>query len=286
MNGSIFILEKVGDRMHKYAITAALEQVPASQPVVLRGDFRASALIAKEAGFEGIELHVRNPLQVDGISMRAVADSLKLGFAGIATGMEYTRNGLCLIDTDSEKRLAAVKRLEEHIDLAGTLDCPVIIGIMRGNLPDVEKYGFYEELLIDSLLRLSEYAGKKNVRLVFEAITRYINNYLNTVQETYDFLNKIGKPNLTIHIDTHSMNIEDKSNAASVRYCGGNIGFVHFSDSNRLRPGLGHVNFKEMLDVLDEAGYNDYISIECIPTPDSRACAFECMDYLRDIEKR
>lgn len=270
--------------MHRYAITAALEEIPLLQPVVLRGEFEASAEIAKEAGYKAIELHIRNPKQYDGENLLAVADSKGLGFAGIATGMEYTRNHLSLIDMDSNIRMSAIQRLEEHIDLAQMLDCPVIIGIMRANIPDFDRYAFYEGLLTDSLTRLADYAQKKEVRIVFEAINFYINNYLNTVEDTFDYLRRIGKPNLKIHIDSHSMNISDANNARSIRYCGNNLGYVHFSDSNRLRPGLGHMNFKEMLDVLDEVGYDDYISIECIPTPDPKTCAFECMEYLKKIE--
>lgn len=270
--------------MHQYAITAALEALPQQQPVVLRGDFESSVQIAKKAGFKAIELHLRNPKQYDGHNLRAIADSVGLGFAGIATGMEYTRNHLSLIDNDSTKRMMAVHRLEEHIDLAAILSCPVIIGIMRANIPDFKRYDFYESLLIDSLNSLAEYAGERNVRLVFEAITRYINNYLNTTSETYDFLEKIGKSNLTIHLDTHSMNIEDVSYVDSIRYCGKKLGYVHFSDSNRLRPGLGHIDFKEILRALDEVGYTNYITVECIPTPDPQTCAFESMEYLKSIE--
>ena len=272
--------------MHKYAITAGIENLPASQPVVLRGDFRESAQIAKDAGYQGIELHLRNPREADGKMMREVADSLGLGFAGIATGMEFTRNKLSLIDTNEETRQAAVDRLKEHVDLAAILDCPVIIGIMRSNIPDFSRYDYYEGLLTDSLLQVADYAAQKNVLIVFEAINFYINNYFNTVQETFDYLKKLNRPNLKIHIDTHSMNISDVNNVESIKYCGNEIGFVHFSDSNRYRPGLGHMNFKEMLDALDEVGYTDYISIECIPTPDPKTCAFECMEYLKSIDKK
>ncbi len=270
--------------MHKYAITVGIEELPASQPVVLRGDFEESARIAKEAGYQGIELFLRNPKDVDGKRIREIADSFGLGFAGVTTGMEYTRNKLSLIDTNEEGRLAAVERLKEHVDLAAILDAPVIVGIMRSNIPDFSRYDYYLGLFTDSLLKVVEYAAEKNVLIVMESINFYINNYFNTVPETFDYIKKLNKPNLKIHIDTHSMNISDLNNVEAVKYCGNEIGFVHFSDSNRLRPGLGHINFVEMLDALDEVGYTDYISIECIPTPDPKTCAFEAMEYLKSID--
>lgn len=270
---------------HKYAITASIEKMPRNYPVVLQGDFETSIKRAKEAGFDALELHLRNPNQIDGKRMINSAHENSMEICAIATGTEFSRNKLSLINIDEDMREAAVKRLMEHIDLAMILKCPVVIGIMRSNIPDFKDYELYEGLLTDSLSKVSDYAKKKGVPIVLEAITRYINNYLNTVPETYDYLYKINLSNISLHIDTHSMNIEDKDMNESIRYSKKLLDYVHFSDSNRLRPGLGHIDFKGILNTLDEIDYDGYITVECLPVPDPVTCMRECIDYLKRIEE-
>ncbi len=270
---------------HKYAITAAIENVPNNFPVVLRGDFSLTAQKAKDAGFCAVELHLRNPKQINGEEILNIADKNGLKICGIATGMEFTLNKLSLIDENADMRNAAINRLKEHVDLAKIFDCLVIVGIMRSNIPDFKNYDKYENMLTDSLSIVAEYAERNNVIIVVENITRYINNYLNTVPETYDYLKKINLPNTKLHIDTHSMNIEDVNMVESIIYAKDMIDYVHFSDSNRLRPGLGHMDFKAMLKALDDIGYDGYIAVECLPVLDPITCMNECIDYLKEIEE-
>ena len=272
-----------GNNDFRFGIAVGLEDLPARQPVVLRGDIAHVAETAAGIGYDGLELHIRNPAGYDGARLRAEAEKRKLAFAGIATGMEYTRNNLSLIAEDETARHAAVARLREHMDLAAILDCPVVIGIMRSNIPDFEQYERYEGYLRDSLLRLDEYADKTGVPLVFEAITRYINNYLNTLKETADFLASLGSKYIALHIDTHSMNIEDVDFAESIAYCGNRIGYVHYSDSNRWYPGGGHVDFPGIHQALRKINYHGYITVESLPEPDQVTCAVRGFEYMRTL---
>ncbi|MHB1485830.1 MAG: sugar phosphate isomerase/epimerase family protein [Saccharofermentanales bacterium] len=269
--------------MFKYSITAAFD-MPARSPVILRGTMEQCAKKAVEAGYDALEMHLRNPSDLDGKMMKSIADKYEIGFSAIATGMEYTVNGFSLIDKNETARAKAVQRLKEHIDLAQVLDCAVIIGIMRSNIPDFMHYTEYENYLAQGLKELAGYAESKKVILVFEAITRYINNYLNNIPETTDFIKKIGSPNLLVHADSHSMNIEDRSIAESLEYCSELLGYVHFSDSNRMYPGAGHIDFKEYLRVLDAIGYKGYISLECLPLPDERTCCDNGLMYVKTLE--
>jgi sugar phosphate isomerase/epimerase len=271
--------------MFKYSVTAALDNISDRAPVILRGSMESCAEKAVRTGYDAIELHLKNPAELDGRRMKAVADGYGIGFSGIATGMEYTINGLSLIAEDGNIRRNAIQRLREHIDLAQILDCIVIIGIMRANIPDFRDYAIYERRLFDGLRELADYAEKKKVVLVFESITRYINNYLNTVCETTDFVRKINSPNLLVHIDTHSMNIEDVNMVESIEYSADLLGYVHFSDSNRMYPGAGHVDFRKVQKALEKVNYQGYVSLECLPLPDSDTCSERGLKFVKSLER-
>lgn len=270
--------------MFRYGVNCALEDVPSRNPVILRGSIEEIAGEAAEIGYDGLELFIRNPVQYDPQKLLAAARGNGLEFCGIATGMEYTLEGLSLISDEGTVRKAAVKRLCEHIDLARELGCTVIIGIMRGNIPDFRRYDLYENHLTEALGEICAYGKKQGVPLVLEAILRYINNYLNNVPETLRYLDRTGYDNLLIHIDSHLMNMEDKDIAQSVSLCKDRLGYVHFSDSNRAYPGGGNFDFKAMMNALMDIGYHGYITAECQPLPSPSGCAKRAYAYMRHLQ--
>jgi sugar phosphate isomerase/epimerase len=173
--------------MFKYGVACALEQLSERDPVNLRGSIEEVAKGAKDAGYDAVELQMKNPGQYDGKHMKAVADDLGLKFCAIATGMEYSDNGLSLISDDKDIRRRAIDRLKEHMELAKVLDCAVIVGRMRASIPDFSQYQRYEDYFTEALLELSDYGMKDNQLLVVEPVMRYICNYLNNLPETSDY---------------------------------------------------------------------------------------------------
>jgi 5-keto-L-gluconate epimerase len=267
-----------------HGVVCALEPLPESKPVVFCGSVAEVAGQARAAGYDAVELHIRNPLQYNGGTIRQVLRENGLSCCAISTGLEHLGNGLSLVSEDAEARSAAIRRLMEHITLAAQLGGLLVIGTIRAQIPDPSRRSQCENWLAEALLSLSASAREQGVHLVVESITRHITNYLNTVPETVDFLRKLAQPNLSLHIDTYSMNVEDADMPAAIRYCGKDIGYVHFSDSNRRYPGAGHIDFKPLLLALAEIGYNGPIGFEYVPWPDPGQSAKRGLDYVKALE--
>jgi 5-keto-L-gluconate epimerase len=270
--------------MFHYGLACSLEALTPEKPAVYQGPLAAYAEMVRAIGYDAIELHLRNPRQYDASTLKQTAADAGLSFCALSTGLEYGLNGLSLISDDMKVRTAAVQRLREHIDLAAELDCLVVIGTMRSHIPDWTRRTDYEGYLREALLSLSDYAAPRGVGLVVESITRYICNYLNTVPETAAWLQALGRSNLLLHIDTHSMNIEDPDLPAAVLASGPVLGYVHFSDSNRRFPGGGNIDFKPILKALKEVGYTGIIASECLPWPDAETSARSGLMYLKALE--
>jgi len=271
--------------MFKYGISCALDAQPERQPVILRGDIDEVTRIAGEIGYDGVELFIKEPRQYDAAKLLRAAERNGLEFCGIATGMEYTKNGLSLISDDQCVRQKAVDRLKEHLDLGAALNCPVVVGIMRGNIPDFDRYQEYEDRFSQALTALDAYAGQCGATIVVESILRYINNYLNSAPETAQYLRRLSLARVTLHIDTHSMILEDKDLAQSVYETADILGYVHFPDSNRGYPGAGNIDFKPVMRALMDVGYRGYIDLECQPYPSQRVCAERGLHYLKALEE-
>ena len=272
--------------MFRYGISAGLEELPRLQPVTLRGDIETISAQAAEIGYAALELHVREPKRYDPQRLRTVAEAKGLKICAAANGMEYTVGGLSLVDPDPVGRRAALDRFLEHVDFAAELGALCISGIMRGN---ISKGGDREEtlrLFHDATVRICDYAAKKNVTVVLESIMRYINNYLNNVPETMDWIIGTGIGNLALHLDTHSMAVEDRNMVESFLYCRNRpLGYVHYSDNNRLYPGGGGIDFKNLTRSLITIGYQGYITQESVALPDPFEAARRGYEYMFSLER-
>ncbi|HOC45975.1 MAG TPA: sugar phosphate isomerase/epimerase family protein, partial [Syntrophorhabdaceae bacterium] len=192
--------------------------------------------------------------------------------------------GLSLIDDDSSVRAKARMRLEGMIDLAGVLGSSVIIGLLRGIIPDFSLYTEYENRLTENIHLLIAKADHENVNLDIEAISFIQCNYFRTSREVLEYVKKIGSPRLNILLDTFHMNIEERDPFGCVAECGDLLHYVHFSDSNRRRPGAGNFDYVEMTRSLYGIGFKGFVGLEYIPSNDPSTEFVKTLDYLRSIE--
>ena len=271
--------------MFKYGIACALEELPVTQPVTLRGSIDEICKIAKKTGYDAVELHIREPKKYKAEEIRRIADDYGLVICAVANGMEYTVGGLSLIDDENSRREAAFDRILEHVDFTAGLKASLIVGIMRGNIPRGGNITEYLDRFSGALGRICDYAEKYNVPVVLESIMRYINNYLCGVMEAMDFICLQNRPNLSLHIDTHSMAIEERNMRDSILYCRDKpLGYVHYSDNNRYYPGGGALDFRDITRSLVDIAYEGFITVECLPWPSPEESAKRALNYMKSIE--
>ena len=268
----------------RYGLVCSLESLTPDKPAVFQGPFDLYAQEIADIGYDAVELHLREPARYDPLQLKKTATDAGITFAALSTGMEYSLNKLSLISDDALTRQNTIDRLKEHIDLAAELGCLVVIGTLRDNITDLSKKVYYENYLTEALLALSDYAAPLGVDLAVESITRYINNYLNSVPETVKYISSLKRENVKLHIDTHSMNIEDPDLPSAVLSSQPVLGYVHFSDSNRCFPGAGNIDFKPILHALQSVFYRGYIVSECLPWPDAAASARLGLHYMKALE--
>ena len=119
----------------KFAVAAA-EQIPETDPVLLRGNIEGIFRKAAELGYDAIEVHLRSADALPAERMVQLAKETGVAVAAVATGLAKREDGLCLIDDDPAARAASVERLKGFVDWAAVVGCIIIVGSMRGNLPD------------------------------------------------------------------------------------------------------------------------------------------------------
>ena len=119
--------------MMKLTVTATPAEVPFA-PILLRGLLSESFALASQYGYEGIEVHLRDPHDVEWEEIVELSQHYSLPVTTLGTGMAAGMDGLTFTDANAEVRLQAVERVKEHIKLAARLGSAVTIGVLNGKL--------------------------------------------------------------------------------------------------------------------------------------------------------
>ena len=265
----------------KLSATLASEGNPSS-PVIMAGDPAERIALASRLGYDAIELHWADPSVIPLAEIGIACREHQMEISAFATGRAYVQEGLSLTHQEEENRSAAIKRLKDFVDAASPFGATVIIGCIRGNLSSESSRTSSLERLAYSTQIIAEYAKERNVGIVFEAINRYENNYLNTAQETASFIRGNKLPNTKILLDTFHMNIEDADMQKAILDCGDLLGYIHIADSNRHYAGAGHINLKDIINSLKEVNYHGYLSAECLPLPNSATALAGWIQGVKD----
>lgn len=271
------------NRLFKLGATVAL-CAPANSPFPLfTDDYKKSADLLKAIGYDTMEVHLRAPQMVDGPDIKAYCDSIEIGISSIGTGQAYGAEGLSITSESVTLRKAAVQRLKNHLDLAKVLDCPVIIGSMRGCIAPDGSFEKINSLMLESMKELADYAEHTGTEIVIEAIDRFETNYLQTADDVLGLIDVLGSNRVLVHLDTYHMNLEERNWRTPILKCCGKLGHVHLADNKRYYPGWGLIDFRPILTYLKEIGYDRSLTLECYPYPNGVTCLKRGMKYLDGI---
>ncbi|MFQ5822771.1 MAG: 5-keto-L-gluconate epimerase [bacterium] len=258
-------------------------QPAAFSALAYQGELEANIAKIAALGYDGVELAVRNP---ELLTVKHIKKSLKemnLSAPAIGTGQAYGEDGLCFTHPNEKIRETAVQRIKAHIGFAANFQAQVIIGLIRGRVTENLEHKQASNWLVEALKECSDAASRLGIKLALEPINRYETNLVNTVADGLDLIEKVASENLGLLLDTFHMNIEEPSIEDSIQQAGNRIFHFHVADSNRWYPGAGHIDFKRIVEVLNEVGYKGFLSAEILPLPDSDTCAEKTVEFLRPI---
>lgn len=227
-----------------------------------------------ELGFDGVELAVRNPKDLDVIQLKEILTRTGLKVSAIGTGQAYGEEGLSFTSASSEIRQKAIDRIKAQIDFAVQIGNPIIIiGLIRGVTSSSIGWEKAWNLALSAVRECAVYGQKEGTKLAIEPINRYETDLINTLDEAGRFLEEVGEKNVGILPDTFHMNIEEPSIELSIKKVQDKIIHFHIADSNRWPPKYGHLNFPSILEALKEIGYSGFISAETLPKPNPEEAA-------------
>ena len=267
----------------KIGATCALS-APSNSPFpIFTDNYYTTADWLVQNGFDTMEVHIRDPKEVDGPRLFDYCQSIGLEISSIGTGMAYGMEGLSITSPDAEIRKHAIQRLKDQLDLGAHLHCPVIIGSMRGVIGSEQTFDAVDSRMVSATKELADYAEKVDGEIVIEAIDRFETDYLRTASDVLGLIDRVGSSRVLVHLDTFHMNLEEQNWRKAVLSCKGRLGHVHVADNSRNHPGWGLIDFRQIISLLLEIGYRRSLTIECYPIPDGPTAALRGLQHLRAI---
>lgn len=223
---------------------------------------------ARQGGFDAVELRRTDFKRCfdAGMSNGQVLDLIRA--SGIPVGVLGVEYGWLFETGDESERLFKVFR--ESCENAVALGCDTLMsapGQVKGPIPQAIEY----------LKRAGDIAGEHGLKLAIEYNSQH--DVLNSLPVLTELIEGANKPSCGYLIDAYHFTRSGFGGASFKDVPADKIYCFQYSDvspnpvtgvrrpTDRLAPGKGIVQWKEMLGLLAEKGYTGYLSYEA-PNPD------------------
>jgi D-psicose/D-tagatose/L-ribulose 3-epimerase len=224
----------------------------------------AAELVIPEAaryGLDLIEIALLTPETVD--VAHSVALFKEYGVAPSAS--------LCLPMEDNAVHHPerAERFLNRALDTAHALGCEILCGVTYSTLGWRSGAAPTEGELANiakALKPIARRAADYGMTIGIEPCNRYETHLLNTAAQSIAMIERIGEPNVTIHLDTYHMNIEEKGIGNGIRRAGKHSTYIHLSESDRGVPGTGTIDWRDVFEALSDSGFDGDLVMESFVT--------------------
>ena len=138
------------------------------------------------------------------------------------------------------------------------------------------------ELATDTFRQAMPFVAAFDVTICMEPLTPAETDFVTTVADAVRLIDAVGHPSFGLHLDVKAMSSESTPVPDLIRQHAGRAGHFHVNDANGRGPGFGDTNFVPILQALDDAGYDRWMSLEVFDfTPDPETIALKAVEYLR-----
>lgn len=243
-----------------------------------RTDLRECMILAKQAGFDGIELALdeHGPVSMDStkediLKVKAMADEIGLELYSLASGLYWTYNYTSANKENVEK---AKQITRKQLEVASWLGCDTVL-VVPGAVEvafdpgEVVEYDVAYERALCALKELAPVAESLKVSIGVENVW---NRFLLSPMEMARFVDEVGSDYVGAYFDVGNVLFSGHPEHW-IKILNKRIKKVHFKDYRRKAGDLhgfvdllaGEVNWPEVMKKLEQIGYDGWVSAEMIP---------------------
>lgn len=243
------------------------------------GSLQDTFTLAKDAGFEGVEVALNAEGEINLASTEAELQQVKQMAKDHGLELYSLVCGMCwdnfLSDTNEANRTKAMDTVKKQLETAAILGCESILvlpGCVNAEFAApgyVADYATCYDTALESVNALKETAEQYKVEIALENVW---NKFLLSPVEMRDFIDKVNSPYVGSYLDVGNT-LANGYPEHWIRALGNRIKKVHFKDYRIAAGGLhgfvdllaGDVNYPAVMAALADIGYDGWVSAEMIP---------------------
>ncbi|CAN5282444.1 sugar phosphate isomerase/epimerase [soil metagenome] len=244
-----------------------------------------------ELGYRGLEIapYTQAPLITDVTAAKRAELKREADAAGVTIlGLHWLLKntvGFYLTSPDASVQQRTGEYFAELARTAAELGGDILVlgsPLQRNLLPGVTQ-ALADDYAAATLSHCLKSLADNGVTLCLEPLGPAETNYMNTAAEAVALIDKLGHPNVKLHLDVKAMADEPKPTPQVIRDNATYTRHFHANDPNRRGPGFGDVRFEPIFQALNETKYDGWVSVEVFDyTPDPDTIARESIRYLKE----
>ncbi len=241
-------------------------------------DLKKCMLLAKDAGFDGIELALdehgmvsMDSTEEDIKKVKAMAEEIGLELYSLACGLYWTYN---YTSANAENVKKAKEITKKQLQVAAWLGCDTIL-VVPGAVEvafdpgEVVEYDTAYERALSALRELAPVAEKLGVYIGVENVW---NRFLLSPMEMAQFIDEVGSEYVGSYFDVGNVLFSGYPEHW-IKILNKRIKKVHFKDYRRAAGDLhgfvdllaGEVNWPNVMAELNKIGYDNWVTAEMLP---------------------
>jgi hydroxypyruvate isomerase len=220
---------------------------------------------ANRAGFQAVEFLFPYEHDTDAIARELRRNNLELVLFNLPAGnFAAGDRGMANDPVRIKEFRAGVATAIEIAQTLGSGRLNCLAGLRLADVPDETQTA----TLVDNLRFAADAAALAGIRQVVEPLNVYDapRFMLPTPEAGFALVERVDHPNCSLQYDVYHAQRMSGNLAATIAARIGQIGHVQIADSpDRHEPGTGEINYPFVLQALDDAGYDGWVSLEYRP---------------------
>jgi hydroxypyruvate isomerase len=229
--------------------------------------FAERARIAAELGFPALEFWLPDEDGKDLMTLRRVADKSRIEIASMVVNSNAGDVGGSLVRAHDKTKY--LKRLRKSIQIAQTLGCKQMITCSGNALKNATRLQ-QTKSMVSTLKQASKVAEEEGITLLLEPLNTILDHpgyFLDSAKIGFKVVKAVGSPSLKLVYDIYHMQIMEGNILQSITENIQFIGHIHCAGvPGRHEIDSGELNYRDILNKIDEIGYGGFIGLEYYPT--------------------
>ena len=224
------------------------------------GTLEERFILCKKCGFDGIDIRDNIDNVTEILRWKDRHD--------VAVGMVYSALPLPLLSKTVHQRAAALEILTCRIVNAAAIGAYGVIIVPIFGAPRLAgQYLSTEELelaVLEAMLaELQPILEKTAVKLLIEPLNRRETHLFYSPLQTAVYVRQLKLSGVATMADTYHMHMEVQDMGKELKEASDQLGHVHLSGPARSLPGVGEIDFANVLRVLKSIGFEQMAGFEC-----------------------